>query len=261
MSFDLVLCGVGGQGVLSMAYVLDHAAVDAGFQLKQTEVHGMAQRGGAISALVRMSEEPVLSDLIPEGQARAVLSVEPLESLRYTKLLHPEGWVVTDVTPLRNIASYPDLGALFEVLFRLPHLVAMDATKLALKSGAMKAQNMVVLGAASSLLPLPVALLEKHVRGLFEPKGERLVNANLAAFRMGQAAGAMTAELVKRGVSQAVAARVVPRLDFEAAPVPDGVVAAWTERLRKPDGPAVAAHVLASVDMLPLEASVAAEMR
>ncbi|MEW5742147.1 MAG: indolepyruvate oxidoreductase subunit beta [Myxococcota bacterium] len=261
MNFDLVLAGVGGQGVLSMAYVVDHAAVDAGFHLKQPEVHGMAQRGGAISAFVRMSDRPVLSDIISEGQAKAVLSVEPLEALRYTKLLAPDGVVVTDVTPLVNMASYPNPAALFEVLFQLPKLVAVDATKLALKAGAMKAQNMVVLGAASSHLPLPVESLEKHVEGLFAPKGERLVKANLAAFRMGRAAGAMTSELLKRGVPQATAARVVPRLSFEPATVADPVVAAWAERLRQPDGAKVAGQVFASRDMLPLEVSVPAQLK
>jgi len=261
MTFDLVLGGVGGQGVLSMAYVLDHAAVDAGLQLRQTEVHGMAQRGGAISAFVRMSDGPVLSDIIPEGRAQAVLSVEPLEALRYLNRLDPDGWVVTDVTPLVNMPGYPDPSALLEVLFRLPHLIAADATRLALKAGAMKAQNMVVLGMASPLLPLSVKLLEKHVQGLFAPRGERLVKANLAAFRMGVAAGAMTVELVNRGIPQGVAARVVSRLDFEPAPVTDRVVAAWTERLRRPDGATVAAHLLASRDMLPLDVAVPGSLR
>lgn len=256
MNFDLVLAGVGGQGVLSMAYVIDHAAVDAGFHIKQPEVHGMAQRGGAISAYVRMSQEPVASDMIPEGTAKAVLSVEPLEALRYTKLLAPDGWVVTDVTPLINMAGYPNPAALFEVLFRVPHLVAVDATKLALKAGAMKAQNMVVVGAASSHLPVSQAQLEAHVAGLFQAKGERLVKSNLAAFRMGVAAGAMTADLVKRGVPPAVAARVVPRLDFGPEPVPDAVVAAWAERLVKPDGAKVAAQLFQSRDVLALDASI-----
>ena len=223
MNFDLVLAGVGGQGVLSMAYVIDHAAVDRGFTIKQPEVHGMAQRGGAISAYVRMSDGPVKSDIIPDGTAKAVLSVEPLEALRYTKLLAPDGWVVTDVTPLINMAGYPNPAALFEVLFQVPHLVAVDATKLALKAGAMKAQNMVVVGAASSHLPVPLELLEKHVAGLFAAKGERLVKSNLAAFRMGVAAGAMTSELVKRGVPQGVAAQVFTSRDMLKldASVPD----------------------------------------
>lgn len=103
MNFDLVLCGVGGQGVLTTAYVVDHAATDAGLHFKQPEVHGMAQRGGAVSAQVRLSDKPVSSDLISQGSAGAVLSVEPLESLRYMALLAADGWIITDVTPLKNI--------------------------------------------------------------------------------------------------------------------------------------------------------------
>ena len=128
MNFDLVLAGVGGQGVLSIAWVLDHAAHAAGWQLKQSEVHGMAQRGGAVSAFVRLSDAPVASDLIAAGSAALIASVEPLEALRYTGLLRTDGTVVTDVTPMVNIDNYPDHAALYEVLFSVPNIVAVDAT-------------------------------------------------------------------------------------------------------------------------------------
>ncbi len=258
MNFDLVLCGVGGQGVLSTAYVIDHAAVDAGLHFKQPEVHGMAQRGGAVSAQVRLSDAPVSSDLISDGQASVVLSVEPMEGLRYANLLKPDGWIVTDITPLKNIGNYPDLAKLYEVLFNVPHVVAVDATRLAAKAGAMKAQNMVVLGAASAHLPLPVSVLERHIEALFRPKGERLVTANLKAFRMGRAAAAFGAALVTRGVKPSLVARVVPRLDFDATPVPEPVIAAWAERLARPDAGELAARVFASRDLLALVAPLPA---
>lgn len=256
MNFDLVLCGVGGQGVLSTAYVVDHAAVDAGLHFKQPEVHGMAQRGGAVSAQVRLSSQPVRSDLISEGSASLVLSVEPLESLRYLSLLSPDGWIVTDVTPLKNIPNYPELAQLFEVLFKVPRLVTVDATRLATKAGAMKAQNMVVLGASASHLPLPVELLERHLRRLFEAKGERVVDANLRAFRMGQAADRFRAGLERAGVPLGLVARVVGRLSFEATPAPDEVVQAWAKRLLAADGAAFAARVFASRDLLSLDPSI-----
>jgi Pyruvate/2-oxoacid:ferredoxin oxidoreductase gamma subunit len=120
MSFDLVLAGVGGQGVLSIAWVLDHAAHAEGWRVKQSEVHGMAQRGGAVSAFVRLSRQPVASDLIATGTAALVVAVEPLEALRYTTLLRPDGALVTDVTPLVNIDPYPDPAALLQVLFWRP---------------------------------------------------------------------------------------------------------------------------------------------
>ncbi|MFZ5442507.1 MAG: indolepyruvate oxidoreductase subunit beta [Myxococcota bacterium] len=256
MNFDLVLCGVGGQGVLTTAYVVDHAATDAGLYFKQPEVHGMAQRGGAVSAHVRLSSAPVASDLISQGSAGAVLSVEPLESLRYTSLLAADGWIITDVTPLKNISDYPELPRLYEVLFAVPNLVTVDATRLAAKAGAMKAQNMVVLGAAAAHLPLPVELLEKHVTSLFTPRGERVLQANLKAFRLGQAADRFRAALVSAGVPSALVARVVPRLDLETTPVSSEVVQAWAKRLLGSDGATFAARVFDSRDLLAVDAKV-----
>ncbi len=253
MNFDLVLCGVGGQGVLSTAYVVDHAAVEAGLHFKQPEVHGMAQRGGAVSAQVRLSDGPVSSDLISDGAAGAILSVEPMEGLRYLKQLRPDGWLVTDVTPLKNITEYPDLERLFHVLFSVPHVIAVDATKLAAKAGAMKAQNMVVLGAAARFLPVPLALLERHITALFQPKGERVVTANLKAFRMGVAASAFGAALVARGVPRPLVARALARLDFQPVEVDELVVKAWADRLAGVDGAAVAQRVFASRELLPVD--------
>lgn len=260
MNYDIVLCGVGGQGVLSTAYVIDHAAVDAGLFFKQPEIHGMSQRGGAVSAQVRIADEPVSSDLISSGSAKAVLSVEPMESLRYLSLLSKDGWVFTDVTPLKNIAEYPDMAKLYEVLFSLPHVVAVDATRLAAKAGASKAQNMVVLGAAASHLPFSLESLEKNIKALFEAKGERVVTSNLKAFRMGCAASEFGTALVRRGVKPAVVARVVARLDFDAAPVSEEAVAAWAKRLLAEDGAVVAANVFASRDVLGLDPAIPSKL-
>jgi indolepyruvate ferredoxin oxidoreductase beta subunit len=258
MNYDLVVCGVGGQGVLSVAWVVDQAAVEAGYHLKQPEVHGMAQRGGAVSAFVRISDAPIASDLIPEGTAGMVLSIEPMESLRYAAMLRPDGWIVTDITPVKNVAAYPDTTRLFDVLFAVPRIVAVDAAAIAHKAGTVKAHNIAMLGAAAPLLPVPSALLEKHVRALFAAKGERIVAANVDAFRMGEAASRFTATLVAAGVPPGIAVRVVPRLDFAPEPVPDRVAAAWIDRLLAPDAAAYAARVFASEDKLPLAAGLAA---
>jgi indolepyruvate ferredoxin oxidoreductase beta subunit len=258
MTYDLVVCGVGGQGVLSVAWVIDQAAVDAGFHLKQPEVHGMAQRGGAVSALIRIADAPIASDLIPEGTASLVLSIEPMESLRYANMLRPDGWIVTDVTPFRNLAVYPDTDRLFDVLFSVPHVVAVDANRLAHKAGTVKAHNMVMVGAALPLLPVPATLIEKYVRALFAAKGERIASANVDAVRMGEAASRFTAALVAGGVPRSVAVRVVPRLDFEPRPVADDVTAAWIERLRAPGAAAVAARIFAAGETLALDAGLAA---
>jgi indolepyruvate ferredoxin oxidoreductase, beta subunit len=253
MNYDLVICGVGGQGVLSIAAAIDQAAFEAGFHIKQPEVHGMAQRGGAVSALVRIADAPVASDLIPDGTARMVLSVEPMEALRYARMLHPEGWIVTDVTPLLNVAAYPDTAKLFDVLFSLPRVIAVDAARLAHKAGSIKSHNMVMLGAAAALLPLPTALLERQLQTLFADKGARIVKANVDAFRLGDAAGRFTADLVAGGIPAGVAARVVARIDFEPAPVPGDVVAAWLRRLRSIDAAATARRVFGSRDTVPLD--------
>jgi indolepyruvate ferredoxin oxidoreductase beta subunit len=258
MNFDLVICGVGGQGVLSIAWVVDQAAVEAGFHIKQPEVHGMAQRGGAVSAFVRISDAPIASDLIADGTAAMVLSVEPLESLRYARLLRPDGWIVTDVTPLKNIAAYPDSERLFEVLFSAPRVIAVDAAALARRSGMVKANNMVMLGAAASMLPVPAPLVEKHLQELFAAKGERVAGTNLRAFRMGEAAGRFTTALIEAGVPAGVAARVVPRLAFEPRPVAAGVTARWAERLRAPGGSAVACRLFDGGEALSPESALAA---
>jgi indolepyruvate ferredoxin oxidoreductase beta subunit len=254
MNFDLVLAGVGGQGVLSIAWVLDHAAHAAGWHLKQSEVHGMAQRGGAVSAFVRMSDRPVASDLIAAGSAALIVAVEPLEALRYTGLLRPDGAVVTDITPMVNIDNYPDLGALHAVLFKLPNLVAVDATRLAQAAGTVKAQNTVVLGAATPLLPLPAEDIEAQLRALFEPKGERIVQANLRAFRMGCAASSFVQALCASGVPAAHAARVSARMAFAPESVSPELVEAWSRRLLGPDGDDVAAQVFASPGLVVPEA-------
>jgi indolepyruvate ferredoxin oxidoreductase, beta subunit len=254
MKCDLVLGGVGGQGVLSIAWVIDQAAHAAGLQVKQSEVHGMAQRGGAVSACVRLSDQPVASDLIAAGSAAVVAAVEPLEALRYTPLLHTEGTVVTDVTPLVNIDHYPDLETMLAVLFSLPKLVAVDATRLAHAAGTVKAQNTVVLGATAPLLPLPLDALEAQLQALFEPKGERIVQANLRAFRKGVAATGFVQAMHAAGVPSARVARVSSRLAFAPHAVDEALRAAWANRLLGPHGEATALQVWAAPKLLPLDA-------
>lgn len=234
MNFDLVLCGVGGQGVLSIAWVIDHAAHAAGLCLKQSEVHGMAQRGGAVSAFVRISDRPVASDLISDGSAALIVSVEPMEALRYTRLLRPDGCIVTDTTPMVNIDDYPDTTALYRVLFGAPQLVALDATRLAQKAGTVKAQNMVVLGAAARFLPLPLAALEAQIHALFERKGDRIVKANIHAFRKGDAASRFAGSLLAGGVPSPLVAQVLSHLTFRPHAVPAAACAAWIQALRDP---------------------------
>ncbi len=250
MNYDLVVCGVGGQGVLTMAGVIDHAIHDAGLYLKQSEVHGMAQRGGAVSAFVRIADQPVASDLIADGTASMVLSVEPMEALRYLPLLRPDGWIVTDITPMMNVDNYPALPALYQVLFSAPRLVALDAALLAKKAGSIKVQNTVVLGAAASHLPFPAERIEQQLRTLFRRKGERIVTANVNAFRMGDAASRFAAALLAGGVASPVLARILPRIAFEPHAVPEPSVLAWCQRLLREDSAEFARRIFESGDVL-----------
>lgn len=235
MRTDIVLCGVGGQGILSIAAVLDRGAMASGYHVRQPEVHGMAQRGGAVQAFVRISDKPVACDLIPAGSADFVLSVEPMEAMRYLDFLKPDGWVITDITPFINIPDYPEHTKLFETLFNIPRVVAVDAARLAKKSGSQRASNMVMLGASSPLLPFPAEKMEQFITDMFQAKGEAIVANNIKSFRMGRAAGMFFRALVDGGAPPAAVARVVPRIDFEPAPVTDDVVAQWKTFLTRPN--------------------------
>lgn len=193
MKFDIILAGVGGQGVLSLSSIIASAALDEGLFVKQSEVHGMAQRGGAVTAHLRLSDRPIESDLVPLGTASLVLSLEPLESLRYLDWLASDGAVVTATQPVANIGNYPDVAELMETIRRLPRAVLVDATGLAKKAGLAQATNLVMAGAAAPLLPIRAATIERAVHARFARKGQTVIDQNLAAFRAGQEVAACTA--------------------------------------------------------------------
>jgi indolepyruvate ferredoxin oxidoreductase beta subunit len=188
MKQDIILAGVGGQGILSIAYVIDNAALADGLFFKQAEVHGMAQRGGAVQSHLRLSDGAIWSDLISKGQADMVLSVEPLEALRYLDYLRPDGIVVTGSAPYRNIPDYPEIDKVLEAVRRAPGAVLVDSEQLAKEAGTVKAQNIVLLGAASSFLILKEASLLATIEGLFRARGPVVLEANLKAFALGRKA-------------------------------------------------------------------------
>ena len=187
MKCDIVLAGVGGQGILSIATVLGFAAVEKNLYLKQAETHGMSQRGGAVQSYLRLSDQPIFSDLIPFGQAQLILSVEPLESLRYLRFLSSDGYVITSTTPFINIPDYPDIEEVLKTIHNLPRVVAIDAEHVAKAEGNVKASNMVMLGAASPFIELPLSSLEQGIREIFTRKGADIVDLNLRAFYAGRA--------------------------------------------------------------------------
>jgi len=188
MKCDIVLAGVGGQGVLSLAAAIATGAMVEKLFVKQAEVHGMAQRGGAVMATLRMADHEIASDLIPRGTASLILSMEPLESLRYIPYLSDRGTLVTSANPVRNIPDYPVLEELLGKIRTLPGAIVLDAEKLARQAGSARAANMVMVGAATHLLPIKAETVEAAVRTIFARKGEEVLNINLNALRAGREA-------------------------------------------------------------------------
>lgn len=186
MKIDIILAGVGGQGILSIAATIGLAAVEAGLFLKQAEVHGMSQRGGDVQSHLRLSDKEVASDLIPFGKADMIISVEPMEGLRYLPYLKKDGWLITNTKPFINISNYPEEEKLMAEIKALPNHIALDADSVATELGSVKAANMVVLGAASPFINIDFEKLENAIHKLFGRKGEEMVNLNLEAIRSGR---------------------------------------------------------------------------
>jgi indolepyruvate ferredoxin oxidoreductase beta subunit len=186
MKSDIILAGVGGQGILSIATVLGEAALADQLIIKQAETHGMSQRGGAVYSHMRISNRPISSDLIPSGSADLILSVEPMESLRYLPYLSRTGYLVTNTSPFINIPDYPEPELILDEIRKLPRHIAIDADAIAKETGNMRASNMVMLGAASPFIDIAFSKIEDGVRSIFSRKGEAIVNLNLEALRRGR---------------------------------------------------------------------------
>lgn len=182
---DCLLAGVGGQGVLSIAAIIARAAARAGYAVRQSEVHGMAQRGGAVLAHLRIAGAPIAGDLIPRGGADMIISMEPLESLRYLSWLSPQGTLVSAAETFINIPNYPEEAEIEKAIKTLPKSALVNAAELARKAGLPRAVNMVMVGAASPFLPIPKETLESTVTEMFAAKDPKLAEANVKAFRLG----------------------------------------------------------------------------
>ena len=186
MKCDIILAGVGGQGILSIAATIGLAAVEKNLFLKQSEVHGMSQRGGDVQSHLRLSDREIHSDLIPDGKADLIISVEPMEALRYLPWLSPGGWIVTSSVPYVNIPDYPVVDEILAELKKAGNTIVLDADAIAKELGSSRSGNMVILGAASSFIALPFESLENAVRQLFRRKGDEVVDINLKALRAGR---------------------------------------------------------------------------
>jgi indolepyruvate ferredoxin oxidoreductase beta subunit len=185
MKIDIILCGVGGQGILSIAAALGAAALRNNLSIKQAETHGMSQRGGDVVSHMRISDKPIFSDLIPTGGADMILSVEPLEALRYLPFLSPKGYVVTNTTPFKNIANYPSEDSIMEQLKKLPNVITIDSDAIAAEMNAKRSSNIVMLGAAAPFLDMSYQSFEDGIRDIFGRKGQEVVDTNLAALKAG----------------------------------------------------------------------------
>lgn len=186
MICNMILCGVGGQGVLSLAAIIAKASLSAHLNVRQSEVHGMSQRGGEVSSHLRIGDEEIAGDLVPSGTADLIISMEPMESLRYLNYLKPNGIVITASEPVKNISNYPDVNAVYAKIAEIPGSICLEAESLAEAAGSRRASNMVLIGAASSFLPLETDGLQNAIRETFASKGESIVETNLKAFDAGR---------------------------------------------------------------------------
>jgi indolepyruvate ferredoxin oxidoreductase beta subunit len=188
MKKDIILAGVGGQGVLSIAAIIAQAAVSAGLTVRQSEVHGMAQRGGAVLAHLRIADKPIASDLVPQGGADLIIAMEVLEGLRYAPWLSPQGVLVSAGDPLVNIPDYPEVSTITAVIERFPQYRLIPAADLAREAGHPRSVNMVMVGAASPFLPIREETLEATITGMFAARDPALAEVNRQAFRLGRKA-------------------------------------------------------------------------
>ena len=179
MKTDIILCGVGGQGILSIATIIGEAAMNENLYIKQAEVHG---------SNLRISSNPIASDLIPKGGADVIISMEPMEALRYLPYLSKNGWIITSSTPFVNIPNYPDIEVIKADLQKLPNVIMLDIEEKAKDAGVPRSANVILLGAAQKALGIEYEKLEDAIRRVFGRKGEAIVEANIKALAIGREA-------------------------------------------------------------------------
>jgi len=189
MKTDIILCGVGGQGILSIATIIGEAAMHENLYIKQAEVHGMSQRGGDVQSNLRISSEPIASDLIPLAGADVIISMEPMEALRYLPYLKKDGWIITSSNPFINIPNYPEQDKINDDLKAVGNVVSIDIDKMAKDNGVPRSANVILLGAAQKALGIDYNLLEDAIKRVFARKGEKIVEQNIKALAIGKEAG------------------------------------------------------------------------
>ena len=188
MKTDIILCGVGGQGILSIATIIGEAAMKENLYIKQAEVHGMSQRGGDVQSNLRISSNPINSDLIALGGADVIISMEPMEALRYLPFLNKNGWIITSSAPFVNIPNYPDMETIKADYKKLDHVIMIDIESMAKDNNVPRSANVILLGAAQKALGIEYDKLEAAIQRVFARKGEKIVEQNIKALAIGKAA-------------------------------------------------------------------------
>ena len=186
MKTDIILCGVGGQGILSIATIIGEAAMNENLYIKQAEVHGMSQRGGDVQSNLRISSDPINSDHIAKGSADVIISMEPMEALRYLPYLNKNGWIITSSTPFVNIPNYPDMEIINADLAKMKNVIVLDIETMAKENNIPRSANVILLGAAQKAIGIEYSKLEDAIRRVFGRKGEAIVDANIKALALGK---------------------------------------------------------------------------
>jgi len=182
---NIIIAGVGGQGILTISTIIDYAAMKEGLKIKQAEVHGMSQRGGAVQSHLRISDLEIFSDLIPYGQADMIISMEPVETLRYLPFLSSKGIIISALEPFVNISDYPQIELIKSEILKSSKAVLADAAKIAKELGNSKLVNTILTGIASRYIPIKKESFEEAIKNIFQKKGEEIVTLNLKAFNRG----------------------------------------------------------------------------
>mgnify|MGYP000604849921 FL=1 len=186
MKKDIILSGVGGQGILTIATIIGEAATNSGLMLKQAEVHGMSQRGGDVQSNLRLSDKEIASDLIALGCADMIISLEPMEALRYLPYLNKNGWIITSSSPIKNIPNYPEEETLLAELKSFANVILLDVEKIAKENNMPKCSNVILLGAAAHVLNIITPeQLREGIGRVFAAKGGTIVEMNNKAFDIG----------------------------------------------------------------------------
>ena len=200
MKTDVVLAGLGGQGVLSAGAILAAAALEQDLLVKTVETRGMSQRGGPVHIHVRLSDAVIHSSMIPAGRADILLAMEPIEAVRNLHYLHSEGRVYANEAPSADLRDAPRLEQALAEIRGKAHSFLLNATALAREAGSPRSANLVILGAASARFPVDLCRLEGAIRFRFQGKGEATVAASLRAFRSGREAAVANEPSSTRGI-------------------------------------------------------------